>query len=436
MSRPIRLGLFASGLLIALLGIGVDNWLPGASPGVNPPQLFFIAAGFALALYDPILRRARSTWRGVGKRSRRLLSAAIVAAVTIVILELALWMAGLRPDLSMGQPEYPLVKGDWHTCDEAGCHYVYEAALRGCESRILEGRICAVNRQGYADADDFTWDDVYEDRPRILLLGDSFTFGMIADFGRSFAELLDAEIPEAVIWNTGIPGSGTHNAIAAFNVYGRILKPHLTILGFYNNDYDDNLNPVDAWLNAIGADGKAVVMRTHIVDEWENVIAFDIEDIEYFLSFSHFPPDSELERLLRSTQLGTLLHRLSDLNEPRVPVDTRFSRREQVTRGFVQELRDAVAAQGSAFLVHLIPGKDDLGNPGKRYQLTQEIMESLEIPYLNPISILDPIADYRQPHDIHWNNAGHQKVGEVLSACVRSFISSGHFRECDLIVLP
>lgn len=424
------------GILIAFFGIGADYVLPGASPGVNLPQLLVIAAGLALALHHPIMRRVKTIWLSVGKRSRLLLTAALITAVTLVILELALWIAGLRPDFSMGQPDFRLVEGDWQTCDEAGCHYVYDAALRACESGALKGRICSINQQGYADDDDFTWDVDYEQRPRMLLLGDSFTFGMSADSGQSFAELLDADIPDAVIWNLGFPGSGTQNAIAAFNVYGPVLKPHLTILGFYNNDYDDNLNPVDAWLNAIGPDGKAVVMRTHIVDDWENVIAFEIEDIEYFLSFSHFPPDSELERLLGSTQLGSLLLRLAGLNEPRAPVDTRFNRREQVTRGFVRELRDAVAAQGSALLVLLIPGKDDLGNPGKRYELTQDIMKSLEIPYLNPISLLDPVADYGQPYDIHWNNAGHQKVGKLLSDCVRRFFLSGEFRECDLVALP
>ena len=49
MSRPIILALFVSGLLIALLGIGIDHLLPGASPGVNLPQLLIVGSGLLLS---------------------------------------------------------------------------------------------------------------------------------------------------------------------------------------------------------------------------------------------------------------------------------------------------------------------------------------------------------------------------------------------------
>lgn len=423
------------GVSMVLFGIVVDYLLPGTAAGVNPPQLLFIAAGLALALHYPILRRAKALWHGAGKRNRLILTASLITAVTLVCLEAALWLAGVSPTFTMRQPQHRLVKADWQTCDEAGCHYVYAAALRACESGALRGRVCAINQQGYADVEDFIWDIDHEDRPRILLLGDSYTFGMSADIGFSFADLLDAAFPDAVIWNLGHPGAGTNNAIAAFSVYGQILKPHLTILGFYNNDYDDNLLPIDAWLNTTGADGKAVTLRIHKIDDQENVSLFAIEDIEYWLTYSHYPPETGLERALGATQLGSILLRLGRANEPRMSVDAHFKRRAQVMRSYLKQLRDAVTAQGSEFLTLLIPSAADLGNPSMRYRLSQDITSSLEIPYLNPASVLDSETDYA-PYDIHWNSSGHGKIGQLLSDCIERFLAIGDFSDCAHITLP
>ena len=423
------------GVSMALFGIGVDYLVQGTAAGVNPPQLLFIAVGLGLALHNPLLRLAKAIWVGAGKRSRLLLTAALITLVTLVALELALWLAGTSPAFMLGQPRHRLVRADWQTCDEAGCRYVYDAVQRTCADGVLRGRVCAVNRQGYSDADDFTWDDDFKNKPRLLLLGDSFTFGMNADIGGSFAERLDADFPDAVIWNLGHPGSGTHSAVAAFSVYKRILQPHLTILGLYNNDYDDNLLPIDAWLNTTGADGRAVTLRIHKIDDQENVFSFDTEDIEYWLTYSHYPPETGLARALGATQLGSILLRLGRSNEPRMPVDAHFERRAQVMRGYLKQLRDAATAQGAELLILLVPGAGDLRNPSMRFQLSQDIASSLDIPYLNPESVLDPDTDYA-PHDIHWTDAGHGKIGGLLSDCIERFLASGGFSECAHVTLP
>ena len=63
-----------------------------------------------------------------------------------------------------------------------------------CETGELRGRVCAVNRQGYSDWEDFVVTDDFADKTRILLLGDSFTYGMSADIGMSFADMLNSEL--------------------------------------------------------------------------------------------------------------------------------------------------------------------------------------------------------------------------------------------------
>ena len=383
-----------------------------------------------------LTRKTRASGLGCTRRGRKLILASAVTLLTLLIAELALALSGMQAYFAHDEPTYRLQVSDWSTCDAAGCHYVQHAVAPACADSVLKGRVCAVNPQGYSDSDNFVWQADYQSRPRILLVGDSVTYGMSADADMSFAEKLDQSLPEAVIWNTGIPGGGTNQAIKAFNVYAEVLQPHLTVLGFYQNDFDDNLMPVDSWLNAIDQQGNAVAIRTHIIDERENVFEFDIGELEYFRSFWHFPPRNVIERLLGSTRLGSLLLRLADTLEHSPPSDSRFERREQVTRQYLRELRDAVAAQGSEFLILLIPGPYDIGGAGMRYQLAQQIVSQLEIAHVNPIGQLEYPADYAPAPDDHWSNSGHQKIGAILVDCVNEFIASGDIANCPHVTIP
>ncbi len=393
-------------------------------------------AGWALAGLAMLTQREIILRFLAPRRRRTFTVAAIITVLILLALELLLVLRGMPTYYSTEPPDYRLSASNWWTCGAAGCHYVHDAVLSACDSGELEGRVCAVNQQGYSDADDFAWEEDFEDKTRVLLIGDSVTYGMSADVEWSFAEKLDAEFPATVIWNTGMPGGGTHQALAAFNVYAPILRPHLTIFAFVTNDFDDNLMPINSWLNAIDPNGNAVAIRMYEVDYAENVISYEVSDIEYFQTHWKFPPANELERQLGLTRLGTLLLRLIDSLEAERPVDARFERRQQVTREYLRELRDIVNEQGSEFLLLLVPGPDDIGRPGLRYQLAREIVNSLAIAYIDPIDWLEVPIDYAPLPDDHWSNAGHQKIGAILIDCVNEFIASGDISDCAHVTMP
>lgn len=433
MRRFMSSTLLISGILITLFGIGIGVVLPETSLS---SQLLFVGAGLALSLLAARLRldkRPIQRKRGLGKR---LAVAALIALVTLIVLEMILSAAGAGVYVPAVPAEYRLSRAPWWVCGDAGCHYDYESAQPACESGELAGRVCAINRQGYADSEDFVLPADYAGRKRILLLGDSFTWGMSAEPGASYAETLSAAHADAIIWNTGIPGTGTNQALLAFDVYAPVLQPQLTILGFVDNDFDDNLLPVDSWVNALDSSGKAVHMRKYIIDHEENVIEFDLHDLEYIQAFHQHPPTGEWERQLGLTRLGSLLLRLRDAIEPSQPATESLARRRQVTRQYLLDLKQAVGANGSRLLVLLAPRRADIFRAGARYQMAEQLMQELEIPYVNPISILVPYVDFAAPPDDHWNSAGHQKIGRLISDCVERYLERGAFTDCDHIRLP
>ena len=434
MATVIRIVLMLLGLIIALFGIGSDFLLPGTSPGLNLPQVLIILAGlgisvFAYNLFRPQFRRRLNSGRG-------LILTSLLTIVTLLILELILTVVGASTYALKEMPHGIRRTLSASMCDEGGCRANYDYVAEACARREKEGRFCIVNRQGFADDEDFVAREDFAERHRILMLGDSFTQGYSADVGSSFVEIIEARFSDFVVWNAGFTTTGTNQAVASFEMLGPILQPELTVLGFYMNDFIDNLTPVDSWYATGDRHGKQEFIRPYRIDEWGNAIRLDDKTTKFFLAHGTYPPKNEFERILGSLRLGTLALRLRDSIAMVRYEERLFAKGVEATRDYLSKLRDLAASQSSELLVILIPDRADLTAVGERYKISIKLMEELQMPYMDLIVKLDAGQDYMPPPNIHWNSAGHQKVGALLSDCVQVFIASGKLGDCEHVVLP
>lgn len=433
MTDLILKAVIAFGLILALVGLGIDYLLPGTSPGLNLPQLLIIAAGLSLSLISwqlrtPSLRRRLS--RALGKT---LLTAFALSLITLVLLEILLTIFGMSTLYLARPPPIRVTPIDWWVCDAPGCHYIYDNVQADCQKGGVPERICAINRQGYSGSQDFVTPAVYDDSLRILLLGDSFTFGRTAELGKSFAEYLESAFPEALIWNTGMSGTGTNQAVRAFEYYAPQLKPQLAILGFVMNDFGDNLLPIDSWFRVLDPLGRPVSVRFFHYDAWGNVYNSDIETAMRY--FGHgTPPRNGLEHAIGITRLGTLLLRLRD-NLAALSGRLR-AKQIKVAGEYLAALRDRAEAQGADLLVLVIPREDHVDSPSELYLAAIQLMEESGLPYMNPSPVLDGESDYAPAGDGHWNSAGHQKVGALLAECVETYLVTGELADCQHVVMP
>ena len=451
------------GVLVALLGIGIE-FLPGAHPGLNLPQGLLIVGSLLLSLVAFRLRRADARRQAWGTMRKRWLPGLVAAAVTLIALEFVLGAVNRSPLYFPPAPpeefyvDPPESWDDLWACDEAGCRFAYDAMVDACAGRQPRPRECILNRQGFHDTEDFVAGGDFDERMRILMLGDSFAFGMSSEVGKSYVDTVEANFPQSVVWNTGIPGAGTHQALALFQVYAPILQPQLTILGFYGNDFSDNLAPMDIRLWLAVEDGR-IFMRQYNNRDGKTV-TLDEQKAYYYRAHGLEPPANEIERAVGRTRLGSLLLRMIDIARGGSP-NQRLDREVAVTRGYLRDLREAAAAQDTALLVLLIPElynilppdepmgyvllefnrllRHPLPRAGERYQNAARLMEELGIPYLNPIHLLDS-SDYlpAPPGDVntHWSSAGHQKIGAVLSDCIEAFQVSGDLADCEEVEMP
>ena len=416
---------FALGLLLALFGIGIDI-LPGSYPGLNLSQFLLIVAGLLLALLAFRLRHA-DTRHSVGAKLRKHWRASLlISLITLLALELALTMGGIPTYYPPHVQEAALEEPTWWACDELGCRFAYEAMTAACENGEMAGRYCIVNRQGFHDRQNFAADADFDGRTRILTLGDSFTFGESADIGQSYVETIEANLPRAIVWNAGIPVSGTQQALPIFQTYAPSLQPQITLLGFYMNDFEENIMPLQNriwWWN-----GR--LMRQTLIDSWGNVRRLDPHSFHYYHTYHAAAPANEIQRLIGLTRLGSLALKANDILRAAGPVGL------AATREYLRDLRDAAAAQNTDLLTLLIPTRHDLAAAGQYYQAAARLMRELEMPYLDPRLLLDDALDYAPRPDGHWNSAGHQKIGAMLTACIQAFQIHGGWSDCDQIIMP
>ena len=436
MARVASWIFLAAGLLIALLGMGLDVVLPGSEPGLGLPQILVIAGGAGLTIFGWLLRSDKFR-RPLGRNLRtNLAKTAIISLVTLLALEIILIQLNTGVYFAADLPPFDGELLDWFTCDDEGCRYDYAKTVASCAEGRVTGRDCAVNQAGYRDDDEFVRppDDIAR---RVMLVGDSFTQGLAADLGKSFAEYLDAELADTLVWNTGIAGSSTRDAAAAYNVFAPLLQPQLTILGFYAaNDFFDNQYPVGSWLHVYRGTGQRRIVRRYMLDRWSNPVRLSTDKVTHFHARRREAPVNDLEWALGSTRLGTLLLRGLDGLAGAITADE-FSRQTTLTRSAIADLLESATARNSELLVMIIPHRDKLDIASQERAAITDILQSLRIAYLDSTDSLH-FSDYYAAGEghPHWINSGHRIVGELLAECIEAFFAAGSLAACDSVIIP
>ena len=419
------------GFILMLIGLGLDL-LPGSSPGISFPQLMLIIAGIMLFILGWIFRKPSIRHRIRQNFFKNVSIIFIVTIITLLTLETSLTLANVKTRYPSEIPDQFLQAVPWWTCDESGCHYDHENMLVACKNKEVSGRRCMVNQQGFHDSQDFVMTDELADVLRVLMLGDSFTFGGTAQIGNSFVETIETQLPDIVVWNTGIPGAGTIQALATLKTYAPIFKPQIVILGFFINDFEDNAFPMDSYFMGVDDKKYPLAIRQYLLDDMGNVSKLDSQRDLYYRYQQMDPPSNEFQRLVGTTRLGSLaLNTIGAINNTLQKVDgKRIKKQVDMTRQYLTELRDYTDSNDIALYILLIPRREDLASPGPLFQSALQIFQDLEIPYFDVRDILDTELDYTPLPDIHWNTAGHQAVGMILAECIEQFKNSNLPSNC------
>ena len=258
----------------------------------------------------------------------------------------------------------------------------------------------STNGQGWRDAE--THLERGGSGQRLLLLGDSFTFGVLADYGERFSEVIEELEPGLEAVNLAMNAIGPDQELRILETAGVAYAPDVVVLTvFLGNDLDD----------------IRYARKNSHSKPW-----YELRDGELLL---HAPVVSWDERLRGTSYVAELLMRpfdrgahLSEYAPPWREADT-----VPLFAALVERMERVSREAGAHFLVILAHRPSRLAGSIDRHE--DRAIEALREAGISLLDTLGPFTaaagEARQlfASDGHWSPAGHQLVAELLAEELR-----------------
>lgn len=365
-----------------------------------------------------------------GKKMKFALFTILFMLVIIMILAEVVLYFMKYPSSYDRMQKVSYTQAKWWTCDTIdGPRYVaHQATLDDSVYFLREiwyyKRLMMINKDGYHDKDEFTPLSPASDSIKILATGDSFTWGASSDIGNSFVDVLESDMKKAhpaLVWNTGIPATGTNHAIFTAKKYLPLQHSNYVVLGFYTgNDFADNLLPFDR----IVFNKMASCYNQYDFDKELNPVKISNREA-YKIATGSYPMEelNFFQKLLIHSRLRYFLVELKTKIKNRMS-GAREKTKElgyNKTREYLKELDSYVKANNAELIVLVIPSLNDVQERSEQYSNSIKILKELSIKYVDPIGQFTK-EDYLTIDGGHWKNSGHIKAGHALSAFLLDYI--------------
>ncbi|HUS14522.1 MAG TPA: hypothetical protein VM536_05825, partial [Chloroflexia bacterium] len=191
---------------------------------------------------------------------RRSLLRGLRDALLVTLITLGLTLSLLEVALRLFAPQIPVgIANNLYTPDPAAHYRLAPGAAVRFDSAEIHTDY-RVNSQGVREDHDFG--PPAPDHVRMLVLGDSMTFGVGVDANQTFTHLLDGSpvagggTLETV--NAGVSGYGPDNEVAWLHAHGWAFQPKILLVAFFvGNDVRDVMLGTDK--TEVAGDGSVVV---------------------------------------------------------------------------------------------------------------------------------------------------------------------------------
>jgi hypothetical protein len=272
--------------------------------------------------------------------------------------------------------------------------------------------------------------------PRVLVLGDSFIWGLFLDQDELMPQRVEVELRgsgRAVdVYNFGMAGYGNDQELLVLREFGPRVEPSVVVLAFfYSNDFEDNDRSSSRWRGGRAkpyftlSTGDALELHNVPVPE-PGLAKTGLDDEAGKAPRTERSPLGRLARELRQrTVLGNLtraaLRRTPDRPVDRrsdAPDDTRSSRQSRITHAILLEIERETAQLGAELVVVLFPGYGYSAGQRGEYLRAAEFFRR-ELPGVDLVDLAPAFDRSDRPlHGRlveHWNADGSQLAAQVIA---------------------
>ncbi len=255
--------------------------------------------------------------------------------------------------------------------------------------------------------------------PRILFLGDSFTYGVGVNDNETFSYWVQNYLENKVeVINAGNPGKGTDYALKFFQVMGRQLKPDVVAVMFFNNDFIDNGREEYFSINSNGnLEPKSIIKHKNFVNRlpgydwlisWSQFINLIKKEIVVWMF-----PSSPSPKMSAASSTAAISYAQNDPAE--------YWR--TITETYIKSLKDEVENSKAKLIFFYIPDKLDVEQyrSDNQYSNTEQsiadLLKSFNIAFfsLTPI-IAENDNDISKLYllDRHWTAFSHRLAAQYI----------------------
>ena len=261
---------------------------------------------------------------------------------------------------------------------------------------------------------------VTTDRPKIMLIGDSFTWGESAiPLYNSFADRLAAR--GYLVYNMGIAGTDPVQYYATAKKYIPLLQPDVVIVNFYTgNDLIYRKRPLHEEFEYVtnAGDFFADPAGKHLSPQ---------EAYEFYKQLFFIPETTFFNRLCSQTVITSLFWGiLYEWDKVQHPPNKRYKKyphtENPVSEFYIEKIKRIAKKHESLWMLSIIPSCCD-DEKGQRVKLSPALLKQTfeKLNYHVPQNLT--INDYVEDQS-HFDNIGHKKYADFLQRKIDSLLQT------------
>ncbi len=250
-----------------------------------------------------------------------------------------------------------------------------------------------------------------EGRGRILVVGDSFAWGLGVKADQIFTERMEAQLGDVDVINAGVSGYSTDQELLWLENDGMKYQPDLVLLVLSGNDDALNRRSVAYFVYPKPffdlTPGGDLVLRNVPVPR-----ASGVRRLAYFASRRSGFINFAVGRV--SVGRSAITRRADKRPSGGVPGEPAAGSSYALTTALIERMRDSATAGGARFLIVATGMFWSGGSPGTFEDLLAELTSRhFEILNIEADGAFRP-QTMRLPGDGHWNAAGHEFVAKQI----------------------
>jgi lysophospholipase L1-like esterase len=261
-------------------------------------------------------------------------------------------------------------------------------------------------------------------RPRLLFLGDSFTYGLGASDDEIFVNITAKNLGDVEVLNAGVNGYGQRDQLAMLDAIGDRLQPDLVVLMFFWNDLEDNLKENRATFEVV--DGRVNRTDLEVPSTFDPLAMRSAPQLEQPSAGSPF---YYVREMIKEGSKG-FRYRYFGISERDITNEAQKAEAWAVTRELFVAIDLRVRELGSRLLVISIPDHNKVNASAViknidpiNYDIEGELRTTLESLGIEYIDLLEPMsAAYQATNsdlyyyaDRHLTPLGNQVVANAIS---------------------